>query len=200
MDPQQILHFFLDGRRATRGVMRVFDEGGSSLVAVLLIALHQQGTGHQQFDSMLWKPLSFLNDCCVDWEVQVFSKMDSQKLDVADPIHSSTMNGYWNSEHSLGKSLCSLRKKLTVKSWEIDSTKWSMVAMASSVARLVLSANIDVPRFAKLKMCGESLLELGKRHHWYVCRATIYHCLLWLHFEILDHWLVLPNPWVISSC
>lgn len=39
-----------------------------------------------------------------------------------------------------------------------------MIAMALSVARLVLSANINASRFAELKMCAECLLELGKGH------------------------------------
>lgn len=46
-----------------------------------------------------------------------------------------------------------------------DSAKWSMVAIASSVARLVLAANINASRFAELKMWSECLLELGNRHH-----------------------------------
>lgn len=37
--------------------------------------------------------------------------------------------------------------------------------MASSAAWLVLSANINVSRFAELKMCSECLLELENRHH-----------------------------------
>lgn len=44
-----------------------------------------------------------------------------------------------------------------------DRAKWSMMAMASSAARLILSANINASSFAELKMCTECLLDLGMR-------------------------------------